>query len=82
MHRRDGLLARVVHLVPVQHATPSNQKKHVGSATAFNHNNQERAHLLECLTIARPTELIQSSFSLSESAMKYMLLSVVEISKA
>lgn len=32
--------------------------------------------------MARPTALIQSSFSLSESAMKNMLSSVVEISKA
>lgn len=38
--------------------------------------------LRECLTMALPTALIQSSFSLSVSATKNMLVSAVDISKA
>merc|ERR1711937_195501 len=38
--------------------------------------------LLDCLTIALPTELIHSSFSLSESAMKNMVSLKVDSSKA
>jgi len=37
---------------------------------------------LECWTIDRPIELIQSSFSFSESAIKYMVSFLVENSKA
>ena len=44
--------------------------------------NNRRSQNLECWTMERPIELTQSSFSFSESTMKYMVSERVESSKA